>query len=577
MIFKKRALLFALIITLFFTSLSGAALASTEEVVYFSDVPSWLWSFESVNRLRELKIADGIGNNQFGPNLTITRGQFVTFLVRLMGWNIIKPSTGSFSDNMNPNEFYYGPVETALIHNIIKKDVRFRPNDPVSREEMAIMIVRTIGYETLALKFNSLDKPFVDVVNYSGYIMIGKDLGIINGIGGNKFDPHSYAKRDQAAAMMVRMYDKLNKPLEELHAFYAISSSSQIDKLSQLDSASFGWARLEYDEAAKQVVINTDNGTNEYYIPTGYTEVLAKAEANHVSRQLMFFVKDQNITDPATNKTYKLAEYIVTHPEIRKQVISGMTAMVNLTEKYGSSVSFDGLVSDFEGFKGEELKSAYNAFLTELKAELSKTQNKLYVAVHPKRNFQSYSDGYDYKTIGELADKVILMAHDYEATSLTDAEMKSGYTDTPVTPLDEIYYALKSITDPVSGVADHSKIWLQLSMDTVQWQLKDGSVINSIPYHPSYSLLYDRFLKGATLNYSELSQNPYAKFTNEEGLQNVVWYENERSIGEKIKLAKMFGVQGLSLWRLGNIPEYADTPEHQFQLNIWGEIMKNYQ
>ena len=37
-------------------------------------------------------------------------------------------------------------------------------------------------------------------------------------------------------------------------------------------------------------------------------------------------------------------------------------------------------------------------FLRELKAELSKTNKKLYVAVHPVRKpNQAYYDGYDYK------------------------------------------------------------------------------------------------------------------------------------------------------------------------------------
>ncbi len=576
MISKKLTALLLILAVLFASFPLTARAAVTAEP--FTDVPSSHWSYETVHRLRELNITQGIGNNKFGLGLTITRGEFITFLVRLMGWDLVKPTKGSFLDNMDPSKFYYAPIETAYAHGIIKKADYSRANSLVTRDEMAIMIVRTLGYETLAGQLDTLEKPFSDVTRYNGYIAIGKDLGIITGVGNNKFDPASNATRDQAAAMMVRMYDKLNKPLEELHAFYAISSASQIDKFSQLDSVSFGWARLEYDDVSKQVTINTDGGSNEYYIPTGFAEVLNKAEANQASRQLMFAVKDQKVTDPSTNKTVPLAEYIITTPEVKKQVISGMASMVNLTEKYGFSASFDGVVSDFEGFKGKALAEAYNAFLAELKAELDKTGKKLYVAVQPRgKPGQSYFDGYDYKTIGELAHRVILMAHDYDATSLTFDEMKNGYTDTPVTPFDEVYYALKSITDSVSGVQDRSKIWLQLNMDTVQWQLSGGKVINQYPYHPTYDQLYNRFLSGASLYYSGLSQNPYAKYTNSEtGIDNVIWYESQQSIAAKIKLAKMFGITGLSVWRLGAVPEYPDTAQNQFGLDIWSEIAKNY-
>ena len=577
--YKKYIILFCLILSLLINPFTYISNSTAQQVTRFSDVPPGHFAYTQIHRLSELGITQGVGNNLFGVGRTITRGEFVTFLVRLMGWEIVKPAQGSFIDNMNPAHNFYGTIETALLHGAIKKDTEyFRTDDPIRREEMAIMIVRTLGYDTLAGQLDSLGKPFDDVTRNFGYITIAKDLGITAGTGPNTFGPDGLATREQAAAMMIRMYDKLNTPMEDLHAFYAISSASQIDKFSQLDSVSFGWARLEYNETTKQVFINTDGADNEYYIPTGYAQVLDKAVSNDVSRQLMFFIKDQNIIDPDTNKTIKLAEYIVIHPEIRKPVINAMVDMVNQTRKHGSSVSFDGIVSDFEGFKGDALKQSYNAFLTELKAELVKTNKKLYVAVHPKRKpGQAYFDGYDYKTIGELADKVILMAHDYDAVSLTDDEMLRGYTDTPVTPFDEVYYALKSITDPVSGVQDLNKLWLQLSMDTVQWKLKDGKVINSIPYHPSYSQLIQRFLTGVKLNYSEYSQNPYAVFFNNEDVtNNVIWYENQRSIAEKIKLAKLFGIKGLSLWRLGNIPEQSDTPEVQIELDIWNEIIKSY-
>ena len=579
MTYKKSMILFLLILSLLINPFIYITKSSAQQVKPFSDVPPNHFAYTQIHRLRELGITQGIGNNMYGVGRIITRGEFVTYLVRLMGWDIIKPDKGSFKDNMNPAHNFYGTIETALRHGVIKKDSDyFRTDDPITREEMAIMIVRTLGYDTLAGQLDILGKPFDDVTRNYGYITIVKDLGITAGTGPNTFSPNGIATREQAAAMMIRMYDKLNTPMQELHAFYAISSSSQMDKFSQLDSVSFGWAQLEYDENTKQVYINTDNGDNPYYIPSGYQGVLEKAADNKVSRQLMFFVKDQNITDPDTGKTVKLAEYIVTRPEVRKPVIDAMVSMVNETKKYGSSFSFDGMVSDFEGFKGDTLKQAYNEFLTELKTELSRTNKKLYVAVHPRgKPGQVYFDGYDYRTIGEIADKVILMAHDYDAVSLTEEEMQRGYTDTPVTPIDEVYCALKSITDPVSGVRDLNKIWLQLSMDTVQWKLKDGKVERSVPYHPLYSQLIQRFLTGVQLNYSEYSQNPYAKFfSKEDGMDNVIWYENQRSIAEKIKLAKLFGIKGLSLWRLGNIPEYKDTPDNRLELDIWGEIISNF-
>ena len=56
------------------------------------------------------------------------------------------------------------------------------------------------------------------------------------------------------------------------------------------------------------------------------------------------------------------------------------------------------------------------------------------------------------------------------------------------------------------------------------------------------------------MTYSEHYRNPYAIYTTEDGERYKVWYENEQSVLDKIELARMFGITGVSLWRLGNIP-----------------------
>ena len=38
--------------------------------------------------------------------------------------------------------------------------------------------------------------------------------------------------------------------------------------------------------------------------------------------------------------------------------------------------------------------------------------------------------------------------------------------------------------------------------------------------------------------------------------QTVIWYENAKSMEEKIRLARLFDIDGTSVWRLGLIPEH---------------------
>lgn len=572
----KSIISFTIILSMLLTTF---VFANERTASTFRDVPEDHWAYKEIHNLRELKITDGIGDNKFGLGLVITRGEFAAFLVKLMKWELISPEQGNFTDNMDNTKWYYQPIETALQHDVVSKAEKFRPSDPITREEMAVMLVRALGYKTLAEQLNSLESPFTDVSNNIGYITIAKDFGIINGVGNGVFKPNDTAKREEAAAMMTRMYQRLTQPISELHGFYAIKSAGQAHMIKNLDSVGFGWSRIEYDGEKDEIILNTSRANNnEYAIPQGYEEPLSMANDNGVHTSLMVLASNDTIINTKEGLNIPLIQYILTDTEKRAQAIDAILSQVNNPMDEDGVLTMDGVVIDFEDMRGELLREAFNVFLKELKSELDKSGKNLYVAVHPvTKPGQAYYDGYDYRTIGEIADKVILMAHDYYAKQLTEAEMEMGYTITPVSPIDEVYYALKAITDEKTGIEDRSKIWIQFSFDAVQWKLKEGKVINKYPYNPSYEALQKRLaMEGVTIDYSDRYQNPYATFfDSNDGTDNIIWYEDSRSIQAKIELAKMFGIEGISLWRLGNIPDYQENGHKEIYLDVWEHILEN--
>ena len=157
------------------------------------------------------------------------------------------------------------------------------------------------------------------------------------------------------------------------------------------------------------------------------------------------------------------------------------------------------------------------------------------------------------------------MAYDYDPAALTDTEMAQGYTMTPMAPLNQVYIAIQACLD---GGIPAEKLLLGLSMDTVQWKLQDGAVINRTPYHPAYDAVSARLSTGCSISYPNYSYVPYASYTNaQDNTQNILWYEDERSIKAKAELARLMGIRGLSLWRLGTIP--TDSANG---LNIWAAV-----
>jgi len=547
------------------------------DAYYFSDVPENHWARTYIYKLRELNITQGIGNNKFGLGLTLKRSEFVAFLVRLMQWDLIYPEEGTFDDNKERGTWYFPYIETALKNGaIINDSPYFRPDDPITREEIAIMIVRALGYDKLAQLLSGLDSYFEDVHRNTGYITIARDLEIIKGVSDRIFNPDNTALREEAAAMMIRLYEKLNHSFEELHAFYAISSSSQADLIKYLDSVSFGWSKLEYDMQNKQVVLNTTvKNNNEFYFPNKYEIPLNTATGNNIPALLMVHLANEAIpvTASGENDAAKdTATLILGTSDTRKQVIEMIAEKIK-------THSFTGVTIDFEYMKGPILKNLFNVFLEELKAVLDESGKKLYVAVHPPvMSSQEYFDAYDFKTIGEIADRIILMAHDYNAKRLSDQDMETGYAITPLTPIYEVYYALKAITHKDTGIEDRSKILLQVSFDSAQWKMRDGKIINRDAYRPDYTRIKNRLIdKNTNILYLPVYENPYAKFTDSsDGTDNLLWYEDARSISAKIKLARLFGIGGISIWRLGNIPDFNTPEDIDVYMNVWQVITEAF-
>lgn len=104
-------------------------------------------------------------------------------------------------------------------------------------------------------------------------------------------------------------------------------------------------------------------------------------------------------------------------------------------------------------------------------------------------------------------------------------------------------------------------------------------MINKNAFRPSYIQLIERINKeepgsNLSLKYSERIQNPWLTYYNSsDGTDNIIWYEDKRSINAKIQLAKLFGINGISLWRLGNIPDFEDAAGNENHLDVWQTII----
>ena len=210
----------------------------------------------------------------------MTRAQFVTVLGRMMGWSDggahvamwMIPEAMEVSGDLS--ETYLFAIEQAAQRDVVDDDEPFRPNDPITRGEMSEMLVRALGLKDAAEQVRHLlGQPRVRV--HSRDSLYGCDRG-----GGPLHPDRLYHRHDQrhlchylfpgkychpaqAAAMLVRIYEKIRVSTDFVHGFYAISSYSQLDLAGDMDAVSAGWSRMTWDGETAVLRTTTAEG-NEY-------------------------------------------------------------------------------------------------------------------------------------------------------------------------------------------------------------------------------------------------------------------------------------------------------------------------
>ena len=516
----------------------------------FSDVPANGALADEVAKAVDYGLMGGYNATTFGYSDPMTRAQFAAVLVRMMGWDTVTPQTPSYSD-VPASLGWYGAIETAAAHDVADTGGSFRPGDAVTRGEMAEMLVRALGLKSAAERLapTASDQyarihggtPFTDLPGDKvGYITIAYTIGMTNGTSATTFSPNNTATRGQAAAMLVRIYEKLHAPTDFVHGFYAISSYSQLDLAGDMDAVSAGWSRMTWDGETALLSTTSADG-NEYAVPSGYQEVTDYLSDRDVPLHLSVFMDGEDLRS------------LLASADGRAQAVEQIVNEVTVDYQTIGENPYSGVTIDFEGLRSAQ-RADFTAFLTALDAELEELDKDLYVCVSPilAEGYDASYSGYDYGAIGGLADKVILMAYDYDARDMSGFVGTAYHQTAATAPMDQVYLGLKLLTDRV----DPDKVLLGFSARSAAWQIDaEGNLVSGTPVYPTAETVAARLAQPDTVTgWSDTYQQSYAVYTTEDGGRYFLWYQDDASVQAELRCAKLLGVSGVSLWRLGQLP-----------------------
>ncbi|RXJ02186.1 hypothetical protein DS745_07265 [Anaerobacillus alkaliphilus] len=174
----------------------------------YTDVPTTHWAFQVIQELSAKHVVKGINDDQFAPTRNVTRAEFAALLVRALGLPEAKEAV-SFAD-VAQTKWYSKEISAASAAGIVKGkgENKFAPEDLITREEMAVMIVRAYEYKTGKKAVASGAVSFNDAANVSSwakeYVAIAAKLSLIQGNDG-KFRPTEHANRAESAQVIFNL------------------------------------------------------------------------------------------------------------------------------------------------------------------------------------------------------------------------------------------------------------------------------------------------------------------------------------------------------------------------------------
>jgi hypothetical protein len=187
-------------------------LSDIPAIIPFNDVSPTDWAYSYIIAIYEAGITTGCGNENFCPLDLVTRAQMAVFLVRALEGDPAADYCGGvdpFSD-VSASAWSCGHIKRLVELGITQgcDDDRFCPNANVTREQMAVFIVRAVEGEPAA-DYCGGSAPFNDVSASAwscGYIKRLVELGITSGCGGGNYCPDASVTREQMAAFLARAF-----------------------------------------------------------------------------------------------------------------------------------------------------------------------------------------------------------------------------------------------------------------------------------------------------------------------------------------------------------------------------------
>ncbi|WP_051688097.1 S8 family serine peptidase [Desulfofalx alkaliphila] len=187
-------------------------LATAEPAAYNDTLNHW--AEKVIADMSRRNLVGGFPDGSFQPDQDVTRAQFASMLVRAL--NLVESPDDAKYYDVPQHAWYRGAVGAAVNAGLVAgySEHLFGPGDPITREQMAVMLTRAIGagYIPYSSEDTTLD-IYYDRADISPWAKTSVSLmvryDVIKGRSEHRFAPQGTTTRAEAAAVLQRMLNLL--------------------------------------------------------------------------------------------------------------------------------------------------------------------------------------------------------------------------------------------------------------------------------------------------------------------------------------------------------------------------------
>ena len=187
-----------------------------EPTFQFIDVAADSWAAPYIYDLYGRGIVQGVGGDRFAPDRTVTRAEFVKLLAGMAGADLTAYAGRSAFADVSPDAWYAPCVAWAVENGVAVgvSDTHFRPDAPITREQMAAMLYRFAVSAEQSLPTVEAPADFSDADRISSWaaeaVSALQQAGLLDGMGDGRFSPDGPATRAQACkilSLLLELWD----------------------------------------------------------------------------------------------------------------------------------------------------------------------------------------------------------------------------------------------------------------------------------------------------------------------------------------------------------------------------------